>query len=111
MDEPQTPSDAKRIYWHRELPPLDADAVAEQTVEAASGRLQGTLEHRNELWDRCYADLMEKLTARLEQELTRLGGDCAHVLDESIDSRHDDAGGDVWLHGRLTFLVMRRPQR
>ena len=99
----------KRIYWHRDLPPLDADPVREHTVEAASVHVQGTLEHRNELWDRCYADLMQTLTHRLEQEIVRLGGDLAHVLDESIDSRHDDATGDVWLHGRLTYLLMKRP--
>ena len=103
------PNAAKRIYWHRELPPLDAEPVAEHTVEAASVRVQGTLEHRTELWDRCYADLMKTLTIRLEQEIARLGGGCAHVLDESIDSRHDDVTGDVWLHGRLSYMLMKRP--
>ena len=98
----------KTIFWHRELPPLDAEPIAEHTVEAASMRVQGTLEHRNELWDRCYADLMKTLTRRLEQEIARLGGGCAHVLDESIDSRHDDASGEVWLHGTLTYMLMRR---
>ena len=102
-------NDRRIIFWHRELPPLDADAVSEHTVEADSLRAQGTLEHRSELWDQCHADLMQQLTARLEQEVSRLGGDCAHVLEESIDSRHDEATGQVWLHGRLTYTLMRRP--
>jgi hypothetical protein len=101
-------SDSKTVYWHRELPPIDAEPLTENVVEAASLRVQGTLEHRSELWDRCYADLMQTLSRRLEQEIVRLGGDCAHVLDESIDSRHDDASGDVWLHGKLTYILMRR---
>ena len=101
-------SSPKRIYWHRELPPLDAEAVAEHTFEATSTRVQGTLEHRTELWDRCYADLTQASTVRLEQELDRLGGDYAHVLDESIDSRRDEVTGDVWLHGRLTYMLMKR---
>jgi hypothetical protein len=106
--KPEVPKLNKIVFWHRELPPLDAEPIAEHTVEAASLRVQGTLAHRNELWDRCYADLMTTLTNRLEQEIARLGGDCAHVLDESIDSRHDDVTGDVWLHGRLTYMLMRR---
>jgi hypothetical protein len=27
----------KIVYWHRELPPLHADLMAEHTVEATSG--------------------------------------------------------------------------
>ena len=37
------------IYWHRELPPFDADAVAEHSIEATSSRVPGTLVHRDEL--------------------------------------------------------------
>ena len=37
------------IYWHRELPPLDAEAMGEHVVEVASGRVPGTLAHRDEL--------------------------------------------------------------
>jgi hypothetical protein len=99
----------KRIYWHRELPPSDAEAMEEQIVEAASGRVPGTLAHRDELWDRCYDDLMVQARARLEQEVARLGGDYAHVLNESVDSRHDQATGEAWLHGRFTCMVYRRP--
>lgn len=107
---PDATNHRRIIFWHRELPPLDAEPVAEHFVEAASFRVQGTLEHRTELWDRCYADLMARVTERLTQEVDRLDGDFAHVLDESVDSRHDDVTGDVWLHGRFRYLLLRRPR-
>ena len=83
--------------------------MAEHSVEATSGRVEGTLSHRDELWDRCYAELMANLAERLAQEVARLGGHYAHVLDESIDSRHDDATRQAWLHGRFTYMLYRRP--
>ena len=95
------------VYWHRELPPVNADVMDEHVVEATSGRVQGTLLHRDELWERCYAELMEQARDRIEQEVQRLGGDYAHVLDESIDSRHDDATGETWLRGRFTYVLYR----
>jgi hypothetical protein len=97
------------VYWHRELPPFDADAVAEHVIEATSNRVPGTLVHRDELWGRCYETLMASTATRLEQEVARLGGHYAHVLDESIDSRHDAATGEAWLHGRFTYMLYRRP--
>jgi hypothetical protein len=100
--------DTKVIYWHRELPPLDAESIAEHTVEANSLRVRGTLEHRDEFWEHCYADLMTQLGDRLHQEVARLGGQFAHVLDESIESRRDDITGEVWLHGRVTYSLLRR---
>jgi len=102
-------SDRKCIYWHRELPPFDADILGEHTLEATSRRVQGSLAHRDEVWDVAYHDLMEKTHARLQQEIDRLGGHYAHVLDESIDSRHDDATGEAWLHGLFTYVLYRRP--
>jgi hypothetical protein len=101
----------KVTYWHRDLPPLDADAMDEHTLEATSIRVPGTLGHRDELWDRCREDLMAQANARLEQEVARLGGDYAHVLGESIDSRRDDAAGEAWLHGRFTYMLYRVPGR
>jgi hypothetical protein len=65
------------VYWHRELPPADAEVVAEHTVEATSGRVVGTLGHRYDLWDRCYRELMSNVRTRLAQEIERLGGDYA----------------------------------
>jgi hypothetical protein len=96
------------IYWHRQLPPFDAEIMGEHVVEATSNRVRGSLAHRDELWDRCYRELMERTHARLTQEIGRLGGHYAHVVDESIDSRHDDASGEAWLHGRFMYVLYRR---
>jgi hypothetical protein len=98
-------SDGKAVYWHRELPPFDAEAMDEHVVEATSNRVPGTLAHRDELWNQCYEDLMDQAVMRLEEEVCRLGGHYAHVLDESIDSRHDDIKGEAWLHGRFTYML------
>ena len=95
------------IYWHRELPPLDAVVLDEYFVDAASTRVPGTLAHRDELWTVCYQDLMRQACVRLHQEIARLGGRYAHVLEESIDSRHDDASGESWLSGRFRYALMR----
>ncbi len=107
MADDETP---KTIYWHRELPPLDAEILGEHTVEAVSARIPGTLAFRDKLWETCYADLMQNVRERLGQEIARLGGDCAHVLEESIDSRHDDVAGEAWLHGRFEYVLYRRPR-
>jgi hypothetical protein len=98
---------SKIIYWHRELPPLDAEVLGEHIVEATSRRVPGTLTHRDELWNQCYEDLMDRARIRLEQEVARLGGDYAHVLSESVDSRHDAATGEAWLHGLLNYMLYR----
>ena len=100
--------DCRRVYWHRELPPLDAEIVGEHALEATSERVQGSLAHRDDLWDRCYLSLLDNTHERFNQEIRRLGGDYAHVLDESIDSRHDPVTGDAWLHGRFTYMLYRR---
>jgi hypothetical protein len=99
----------KIVYWHRKLPPLDAELMAEHTIEATSSRVAGTISHRDELWDGCYRELMTNTEARLSQEVSRLGGDYAHVHDESIDIRHDDATGEAWLHGVFSYVLYRRP--
>jgi hypothetical protein len=85
--------------------------TGEHTVEATSCRVLGTLAHRDELWDRCYDDLMNRASERLKQEIERLGGHYAHVLDESIDSRRDDASGETWLHGFFTYALYRKTDR
>ena len=97
------------VYWHRELPPLDAELVAEHTVEANSSRVSGTLAHRDELWDQCYRGLMANAESRLVQEVARLGGHFAHVHDEAIDPKHDDGAGEAWLHGRFSYMLYTRP--
>jgi hypothetical protein len=99
----------KIVYWHRELPPADAEPLAEHTVEATSSRVPGTIAHRDELWDRCYRELMARAERRLAQEVARLGGHFAHVHDEAIGPRHDDAAGEAWLHGRFSYMLFHRP--
>lgn len=101
----------KTIYWHRELPPMESEAMGEHVVEATSGRVPNTLVHRDELWECCYEDLMAQARLRIEQEVMRLSGDCAHVLDESVDSRHDDITGETWLHGVFRYVLYRRQTR
>jgi hypothetical protein len=102
-------ADRKRIYWHRELPPFEAEMMGEHVLEATSDRVQGSLARRDELWDRAYHELIENTQVRMNQEIGRLGGHYAHVLDESIDTRHDDATGEAWLHGLFTYTLYRRP--
>jgi hypothetical protein len=97
------------VYWHRELPPVAAELIADHAVEATSGRVVGTLSHRDELWQRCYDELMASAHVRLMQEIARLGGHYAHVHDEFIHTRHDDATGEAWLHGRFSYMLYRRP--
>jgi len=102
------PAERPIVYWHRHLPPFDAEMLGEHVLEAASGRVEGSLAHRDELWDRCYEELIANTEARFAQEIRRLGGHYAHVLDESIDSRHDDVAGTAWLHGRFTYMLYRQ---
>jgi hypothetical protein len=105
MDEEKT------VYWHRELPPLTAELIAEHTVEAISDRVSGTIAHRDELWDRCYRQLMMNAETRLAQEVARLGGQFAHVNDEAIDVKHDDVAGEAWLHGRFSYMLYRKQEK
>jgi hypothetical protein len=102
-------SSHRLVYWHRNLPPIDAEALAEHTIEATSGRVPGTLSHRDDLWDRCYQELMAHTESRLAQEIARFGGDCAHVHQESIEVCHAEAVNEAWLHGRFSYLVYRLP--
>lgn len=104
-----SPVGARVIYWHRELPPRGAEPMGEHIVEALSARTPSSLAHGDELWVRCYEDLMARVRARIEQEVLRLGGSCAHVLSESVDSRHDNVTGESYLHGRFTYMLYRQP--
>ena len=100
----------KVIYWHRELPPLEGEPVGEHVVEAVSVRVKSDLTHRDELWDRCYDDLIARVQERIHQEVARLGGDYAHVLEESINTRRDNRSGEAWLHGLFTYMLLRKPR-
>jgi hypothetical protein len=101
----------KVAYWHRELPPIDAEILGEYTVEATSRHVPGTVTHRDDLWRLCYEDLMTQTRLRLEQEVARLGGHYAHVFDEAIDIRRAEASGEAWLAGRFSYVLSRRPSR
>lgn len=100
----------KVVYWHRELPPLGAETMDEHVLEADSPRIPGNLGHGNELWERCYAGLTAQAEQRLQQEVLRLGGDWAHVLNESVASRHDERTGESWLHGQFDYVLYREPE-
>jgi hypothetical protein len=98
---------AVRVYWHRDLPPANAKPVGNHTVEATSERVSGTLEHRHELWERSYRQLMAEASRRLEQEIVRQGADCAHVIAEHIEPRRDERSGETWMYGRFDFELYR----
>ena len=84
--------------------------MGDHVLEATSNRVHDSLACRDELWESCYRTLMDNIEARLAQEICRLGGDYAHVTSESIDSRHNDATGEAWLHGRIDYALYRRPR-
>jgi hypothetical protein len=96
------------VYWHSELPPLDAELMSEHTAEAMSGRVPHTLAHRDEVWERCYEDLMVQARNRLEQEIARLGGNYAHILDEHVESKYDAVTDESWLQGRFRYMLYRQ---
>ena len=98
------------IYWHRELPPRDAEAIGDHTIEATSHRVPGTPHLRDEVWSGCCQDLMDRVRVRLEQEIARLGGDCAHVMSEHLEPRHDEKTGEMWMYGRFEYELYRRHQ-
>lgn len=100
-------STPKIVYWHRDLPPLDAESMSEHTLEADSRRVPKTVAHRDDLWRDCYQQLMANAEGRLIQEVHRLGGRFAHVHDEVIEPKHNDAAGEAWLHGRFTYMLYR----
>lgn len=105
VSSPAPPHSA--VYWHGELPPLDAEPIGEHTLEAASVRVPHTLAHADELWNRCYENLMLEASNRLEQEIARLGGHYAHVLDEHVESKYSGATNEGWLHGRFRYVLYR----
>lgn len=98
------------IYWHRDLPPLDAEPIGEHVLEAASARVPHTMAYADELWNRCYEELMRNASERLEQEIARLDGDYAHVLEERVESKYSGATGESWLAGRFRYVLYRKPR-
>ncbi len=88
---------------------MNAEPMGEHTVEAVSARVGGRIAHGDEMWGRCYDGLMAAARERLVQEIARLEGDYAHIIGESIDSRHDTGTDEAWLHGRFDYVLYRRP--
>jgi len=100
----------KVIYWRRELPPLSEQIEGEHEIEADSPRLHQDIGARALLWGRCYPLLLEEAERRITQEVQRLGGSCAHVVDEVITAKVDDGSAEFALHGRFRFVMYVHPQ-
>ena len=81
----------------------------EHTVEATSSRVAGRSSTGTSSGIAATRSSWPTPVSRLAQEIARLGGHYAHVHDESIDTRHDDATGEAWLHGRFSYMLFRRP--
>ena len=98
-----------RIYWHHDLPPLAHDPVSEHVVQARSDVVPYRPGHLEDLNEACLASLRKAAVHRLEQELDRLGGSSAHVTDEEIEAKHDEATTDFSLQGTYTYVLYRAP--
>jgi hypothetical protein len=100
---------SKVIYWRRELPPLSEQIEGEHEIEAESPRIPLHTGARELLWGRCYPLLLAAAERRLAQEVERLGGSCAHVVDEVITAKADDASSEFALHGRFRYVMYVHP--
>ncbi|MBK7077685.1 MAG: hypothetical protein IPH44_35850 [Myxococcales bacterium] len=99
----------KVVYWRRDLPPLSEQIEGEHELIATSEHAHVSWAERDALWGRCYRSLTERAEARLAQEVARLGGSCAHVVDEQVASKVDDATGAMWLVGTYRYVLYRHP--
>ncbi len=102
-------TDEQLIYWHRELPPLGDEIADEYVVEARSAEVPDSHIHREAQFEACLPGLKAELVKRLEQEVRRLGGSCAHVLGEHIEPHIDNANARYRLDGRLSYVLYKRP--
>jgi hypothetical protein len=50
---------------------------------------------------------MAQTRHRLAEEIARLGGRYVHIRQEAIETHHDDATGEAWLHGRFGYTLYR----
>ena len=100
---------ADLIYWRRELPPLSEQLEGEHEITADSERVHASWADRDTLWGRCYQDLMARARERIIQEVLRLGGSCAHVLDEAVTMKRDDRTEEFWLAGRFRYVMYVHP--
>ena len=98
------------VYWRQELPPLSEMLEGEHEIETESQHVHYSVGGREAMWSACYGLLQTATEERLRQELGRLGGSCAHIVDEQVTARTDDASAMFWLRGRYRFLMYRHPQ-
>ncbi|MEO8706020.1 MAG: hypothetical protein ABI867_38680 [Kofleriaceae bacterium] len=100
----------KIVYWRRELPPLSEQIEGEHEIEADSPAIHyDSGSARQLLWGACYPMLLDHAEARMVQEVVRLGGSCAHVVDEKITAKVDDASAMFSLHGRFRYVMFTHP--
>lgn len=98
----------KAVYWRRELPPLSEQIEGEHEAEAHA-HVPDDMLHRTELWAACYPLLIVEAERVLGQEVTRLGGSCAHVVGETVRSKVNDVSRTFELHGTFQFILYRHP--
>jgi hypothetical protein len=102
---------SKIVYWRRELPPLSEEIEGEHEIEANSPAVPyATSPARDRLWGACYPQLLENAEVRMAQEVVRLGGSCAHVVEEVITAKVDDANAEFSLHGRFRYVMYTHPR-
>lgn len=104
------PTLQRRVFWHRELPPVEQEPDGEHVLEARSDAVPYRHGEDAALHRACEASLRAHAEERLVAELDRLGGSTAHVTDETIEARRDHAAGTFALLGTYTFVVYRAPR-
>lgn len=96
----------KIVYFRRELPPLSEAIEGEHVVEADSPHVPLS-PHHDDVWEQCSEPLIAELVHRMEQEVRRQGGSCAHVVDEEVEPHIDYSTSTMWLRGRYTYVMYR----
>ena len=99
------PEPEKKIYWHREFPPLHDRIEGKHWITAQSDSVAYSLTHDSEMWGKCFPSLERNLEARLVQEIERQGGHCAHILDERIRRKINHADETCWLEGEYCYTL------
>lgn len=98
------------IYWFRNLPPLEDTAGQEYEISANSDSIAYDYARRNELWSECRQSLNANLAHRIQQEITRMGGHCAHIIAEHITPKVDHHNQMFRLEGRYTYELYFAPE-
>jgi len=99
----------KRIYWHSDLPPLEDKIAGKYQVTAESDPIPLDYRHKDELRGRSEPSLALRLEDRLGQEIDRLGGHCAHILEEHITPVIDYHNNQYRLRGTYTYVLFLAP--